>query len=333
VATTSDDSTLRLWDVSTGRPFWRAPVLMGAGVELLTHRGWQSLTRPKQPTAKRPRTRWRRAIEARARMASEHTGTGLICLRTHDDWLELWDQGRDRRLLRRKVAGLREVRALSTGCVTLASGSAGATSGIAQLHGRSGPAKTLSRKATAVGLSGDRILVATASRAMKFDLQGNAGASYKAPVGVRALALVEPWLVLGNRDGNIELVPTAAGVARPRFTFEDVPSSPVVGLLAGPMSTLVVGYANGLLGIWNLANGSRLYAARLHGPVRHLRRVGGRLYAATELGDHLVVDLRVFDRSYCDLLREVWSRVAVVWRGGLPSMQSRPALHRCHSTP
>jgi len=331
-ATSSDDSTLRLWDTATGRPFWRAPILMGATAELLTHRGWQTLidapkARPRPRSV--PKAKWRAAIEQRARLASEHLASGLICVRTYDVHLELWDQKEDRRLLRRAVAGLHEVRALPSGCLTLALGSGSSAGGVAQIHQRTASARTLSREATAVHWSQGQILVATAKRVHVFDAWGRPRGEYPAPAGVRALALVHRWLVLGNRDGNIELVPTTSGATRPRFTFEDVPSSPVVGLAAGPMSTLIVGFANGLLGIWNLANGSRLYSARLHGPVRHLRRVSGRLYAATELGDHLVVDLRVFDRSYCDLVREVWSRVPVVWQGGLTSLQPPPPLHRC----
>jgi hypothetical protein len=171
--------------------------------------------------------------------------------------------------------------------------------------------------------------VAAGNRVFAFDRSGKLQASYDAAVGVSAMAYVKDWLVLGNRDGNIELVSTRPGRKRPTFIFEDVPSSPVVRMLEGPMGTLVVGYANGLMGIWNVANGTRLEHFRLHGPVAHLLIEAGRLYAATELGDRHVVDLQVFRMDYCDLMRTVWKAVPVVWQKGLPVLQPMPVRHRC----
>ena len=45
---------------------------------------------------------------------------------------------------------------------------------------------------------------------------------------------------------------------------------------------------------------------------------GDDLYAATELGDHLAWELRVFSVPHCELLREVARDVPVVWEGGRP---------------
>ena len=140
---------------------------------------------------------------------------------------------------------------------------------------------------------------------------------------------VGDWLALGNRDGNIELVSTVPGKSAPSFNFEDIPSNPVVRLLGGPKGTLIAGYANGLLGIWNLRNGTRLEHTRLHGPVSHMLLLGRKFYAATELGDHLVMDLSVFYEDYCDLLRRVWKKVPVVWEAGLPVVRPPPKNHRC----
>jgi len=91
----------------------------------------------------------------------------------------------------------------------------------------------------------------------------------------------------------------------------------------------VVGYANGLLGIWDLESGKRLHHARLHGQLAHLLLEGGRLHAATELGSHLVWDLRVLGQDYCELMREIWTAVPVVWESGQPVLRPPPTDHAC----
>ncbi|MFH0901243.1 MAG: hypothetical protein V2A73_11505, partial [Pseudomonadota bacterium] len=139
------------------------------------------------------------------------------------------------------------------------------------------------------------------------------------------------------------------------LAFEGVPASAVVSIIEGPPGTLVAGYANGFLGIWNLENGTLLDSAKLHGPVVHLlldrraaasprsssarnnplierereRDAAGKLYAVTELGDYFVWDLDAFYQEYCELLGNVWSQVPVVWQAGLPVVSLPPAWHKC----
>ncbi len=138
------------------------------------------------------------------------------------------------------------------------------------------------------------------------------------------------YVVVGFAEGSIELIPTASSRLKPSYAFEQVPSSPPVRILAGPMGTLIIGYANGLVGIWNQSDGTRLAHAQLHGPVVHLLLENGKLYAATELGGHLVWDLSAFYRDYCELLREVWQQVPVIWYEGHPTARPPPADHRCN---
>ena len=93
------------------------------------------------------------------------------------------------------------------------------------------------------------------------------------------------------------------------------------------------GYAGGAIGIWFATNGAALVQQQLHGPVRHLLLNDDKLYAATELGQHLVWDLRVFSQSYCDLLRSVWESISVTWSGGHAERAPFPARHPCASKP
>jgi len=128
----------------------------------------------------------------------------------------------------------------------------------------------------------------------------------------------------------MELISRQTRQKRRDFSFKDVPASPVERILAGAMDTLIVGYESGLLGIWNLRSGRRLVHERLHGPVSHLLlKEGRKLYAATELGRHLVWDLGVLRADRCAVLREVWAGVPVVWEGGRPVQRAPPAGHDC----
>jgi hypothetical protein len=117
--------------------------------------------------------------------------------------------------------------------------------------------------------------------------------------------------------------------AKPAATsFEQVAASRVERIVAGPDGTFAVGYGNGMIGLWNLEDGSRLSADQLHGRVVHLDMEGGNLYAATDLGDFLVLNLQVFYRDYCDLVREVWADIPIVWSQGR-ALSATSAGHRC----
>jgi len=83
------------------------------------------------------------------------------------------------------------------------------------------------------------------------------------------------------------------------------------------------------VGLWSLRNGARLESAQLHGPAVHLLVREGKLYAASELGQHLVLDLTIFHTPYCDLLRSLWREVPVIWQGGLPVQRRAPHDHQC----
>ena len=148
-----------------------------------------------------------------------------------------------------------------------------------------------------------------------------------------ALTRCSGWLAMGFEDGNVELMPARppgkGETKRSSYYLEATPSSPVVRLMEGPSGTLVAGYSSGAVGIWNVEDGSRLHLDKLHGPVVHMLLQGGRLYLASELGDHLVLDLRVFGLDHCQLLRQVWKGVPVVWKDGRPQMGARPVDHRC----
>jgi len=317
VATASDDGTLRLWSSRSGRPRWWAPLLTRSSLLLYTHQGWRALEGklPNKPAA------WQRAVAARGQRG-DTASSGLLCLQTFGGDLEVWDRRADRRLSSTAVPDIQDTLAMPGGCVVL-------TGAAALLYTRTGAYRELARGASAVATDGGQILVAAGARVLVFNAAGKQRAAHEAGVGVSALARMGDRLAVGFGDGNIEVVPTADGDASPSFSFEGVPSSPVVRMIRGPMGTLIAGYANGLLGIWKLDSGALLHHVRLHGPVIHLVLKGDRLHAASELGDHLSLDLGVFRQGYCQVLHQVWRMVPVVWDSGLPVTRKPDPEHPC----
>ena len=322
-ATTSDDGTVRVWQTRTGRPHWRAPLLRRDGSELLTHRGWSDPRSPTQAVVKRvATTAWRRAVQL-ARFADESAGGELLCVATSDKDLEMWSLAGDRRLRRIRLPGLRRVVALGGGCVALAAGK------VRLLGRRATEDRTLARGGVALNRVGDGVGLAVEREVRLFGPRGTPRGRFPADVGITSLARVGDYVVVGFRDGGIELLPTREGLKRPSFVFEDTPSSPVVSLIPGPPGTLVAGFGNGVFGLWSLANGIRLEQRRIHGSVVHLVIRRGLLVAASELGQHATLDLGVFHLPYCELLQQVWRHVGVIWEKGLPRRRRPDPRHRC----
>jgi len=326
--TSSDDGTIRTWEVDTGRPYWRAPLLLPGPPRLFSHRGWRRLD--DDAPAAVAAGRWRRAVEQQAVVGAASTDGRLVALITAAPSgpdsaarLQLWEVRGDRLLFERPLpgGGGRDPQILRDGTVALVAG------GQARLYDRSGRETRLVDKARALSWDGDRLLVVGDKRVHVFDGSGRPRGDQAVDVGATAAAWVGDWLAVGNRDGNVEVI-SRRGQHSPN-TLKQVPSSAALHLRAGPMKTLVVGYANGLVGIWSLSTGDRLIEVNLHGPVNHLHLERGTLYAATALGDHVALDLRVFTRRYCQLLEQVWKEVDVVWDRGQAVLRPPPEEHRC----
>ncbi len=355
-ATSSDDGTVRTWYVKTARPYWRGTALVASGVNdamrerdsrprLLSHQGWYALGTSAGTQLERAQapSHWgpeiRAAVKQRARFAYETPRGNQLCLHGYDGQLELWALSTDTSVQTVPLSDLQQVAPLAEGC-------AARSKNKLTLLGVDGSTKQVALAATAraMEVTHDRILVASGKRLLVFDQNGKLEQDHELDLGVTALsgrkrkvpsgagAGVVRQVAIGYRDGNVELWQFDSRFDKPKRlspSFEDIPSCPPVNILFGPMDTLIVGYANGLLGIWDPQSGKQLGSQRLHGQFEHLLLAHNQLYAATDLGQSMAWDLSVFYQDYCELMRELWQQVAVSWEKGRAVVKAPPPDHRC----
>jgi hypothetical protein len=134
-------------------------------------------------------------------------------------------------------------------------------------------------------------------------------------------------LVLGYPEGNVELRSMKGELHS--VTFDQVPSSPTSRIIPGPPGTLIIGYGNGVVGLWSIEDGALIKKHRLHGSVEHLLMQGSQFHAATDVGVHMEWNLEAFALSRCDLVRQIWDRTRVTWQAGQVVAQPPPRDDRC----
>lgn len=315
-ATASDDGTVRLWEVSSGRPRWRAPMLRTEPLSLLTHAGWKRL----EGEGREPASKWADAARDRALQAKE--ADGLVCIATVEGAVELWDTAADALLVREKMQEAAQVAVSPDGCLVRS------RAGRVRWFPREGPSGPVADQATAIGSVEGGFGVAEERRLRLLAANGSSGRRFEVDLGVSSLATVGQRIALGYADGNVDLLDPSTGERR-SLMLERTPSSHTTVLSSGPPGTLLLGFADGQLGLWSLADGARLDQLRLHGAVVHLAWRGERVVAASELGDVGRMDLGDFHRPYCELVREVWEQTRVVWASGRAREQAPPGEHRC----
>jgi WD40 repeat protein len=319
-----DDGTVRCWALPAARPCWRAPLLLtGAGPpRVLTHRGWEIPGGEACPPP-RPQRRW---LAAAARSLRASLAADSACLRLADGGFALWDRRTDQRHYRRRRTGIEQLLAVPGGCAVRFGGRV-------ELHTAAASPRPLASAVTAMARVDDRLLLADDQGVGIFEPSGLDRDRLPVGVGATALTLLAAaggrQLAIGYGDGTVEVAALADGGRGRNLSLDQVASCPVAALRPGPRGTLVIAYANGLVGLWDVRSGARLDAIRLHGPLAHTAMYGGRLHVVTELGDHLAWDLSSLDSGYCELLARVWRRVPVVWEAGRPVARPPPADHGC----
>ena len=322
-ATASDDETVRVWDASLSQPHWRAPGLVTSPLRFCSHRGWSQVDGDTTPHA--PSRAWERAVMDRALSAAPLPPPAtLLCVATHDEKLELWDTANDKRV-HQESSQVEQLLAIAPGCVTRASKAV-------RLVDLEGESHTLFDGATSVmGPTDDGVAVIADTAA--FGLDKEKGKVWTVPVGggATALAAMSTHLFVGYEEGNVERLDIGSG-ERVSFALQDLPASAVQLIRFGSRDTLIVGFANGVVGLWSLRSGRRLLHARLHGSVAHVATEGNRMVALSALGDHVVWDLESIQAEYCALLSEIWKSVPVTWANGRAIVTPPPEDHECASS-
>ena len=270
LATNGQDGTVRLWRFPGGEPLWNVPMMAPV------------------PTA----------VAQRGRRADQHPDSGMLCLASTADELEIWEP--DQLLQRYAFPDMARVLALADGCLTQT------RSGEIARHERTGETQVLHRNGRAIAVVADELLIATGQEFVRRSATGEVVSRFPVDPGVTAVTRSGDRVLLGYADGNVEAV-GLDGQARPPWSLaEETFPNAVSMLIPGPEGTVVVGYDSGTVGLWSVDTGTRHYWTELYGPVTELALADGQLHAASELGDQLTLDLSEFYTGYCDVLRAMW---------------------------
>ena len=336
------DETVRLFDVENGRPLWRAPALVRDPHEVLTHQGWQAMDATRPPRSDRG-AGWQGLLEADARFAAHSADGNTLCVDGYTTGVALWDTTLDERLAGEAGLRARDLVALDGRCVILDD------DGAVSILERNGNRWSLAEDATAISADDGEILVAFGHAVSAYTLDGTQRETITFDGRLVALTRIDNLVLAGTEHGRIGVgnagpppdsapddprsegsVPVRATLAGGHpFSFEDLTSKPVTRVVEGPNHTVVAGFRNGFVGVWDMQTGALLHRLKLHGPVVHLVRDGASFHAATEVGDFATLDLGVLQRDHCSVLSEVWSEAPLVWRGGRAVAEPPDPGHPC----
>jgi len=311
LATTGGDGTVLMATVADGRPSWRAPVLLTHPPILLTHLGWRETAEgdlEKLPTD----ARWRSAIEERARLASQSADGGLVCLVTWDGLFELWDADHDQVIFTDSPSPIVRLMAVPGGCVSLAADEE------ARLVKVDATFELLAVRATAIGFGDGEIFIATDDVITAIDFGGTELTTLEVEGLTTAVARVHGSVVIGTNQGTILSYSEAEDATGPPSAMRATPATPVTRIGAGPAGTIVAGFADGEVGLWDMATGAALMNTRLHGRITHLASGPSGLVAASELGQMLRWDLTKLVEPRDEFLHGVRAAVPAVWENGRP---------------
>jgi WD40 repeat protein/serine/threonine protein kinase len=306
LATVSDDQTLRLWTIADGRALWRSPPVVLAGQA------------PADGT-----NGWARIVSKEAtRLATTDTGP-LVCA-ANNRQIELWDSKKNRRI--RKIAldgSPKQLVNLDTGCASL-------NKGRIVIYGPGKRTTKVATDARAIARVGQDLWIARRI-GDGIDVHDNKG-TFKRRLDyfgeISAIAGRAGSTAIGFEDGTLEI--RRKGGAQ-SFLFEGTSPAPVTSLLFGPKETLIAGFADGLVGVWDSNDGLLLRSSRLHGAVEWLAYEDKALLATSEVGDQRRIDLQVLGKDYCAILKGVRHNIPLVWRDGEARSPVAQDLRSCNT--
>jgi WD40 repeat protein len=322
--TASDDGTVRLWRAGDGMPLWRT-VFAGVGSgEVLSQAGWRAISGGDGVPRIGPVLR--RYLGRNARRATLSPSNATICLETLEHRIELWRGFGVQPLASDTAVQPAALVAIDQGCVFI--------DGARARHLRYDEQRTrvvraaIDGQAQTLGRFSGGFLVGAGGWVRRLDADGKPLGRLALGADATAVGQVQQQIAAGDARGQIRLIGSSgANVVIP--ALEAAPAAAVTWVGDGPRGTMVVGYADGHVGLWELAGGRKINGARLHGPIDSVVETRGALFAASQLGDGVTWNTAVLYRPYCSVLRDVWDRVSQLWIGGRLIKTGRPREHGC----
>ena len=105
--------------------------------------------------------------------------------------------------------------------------------------------------------------------------------------------------------------------------------TPAERVLEGPANTLILGLRDGLVELWGLSEGRRLDAFDMDSSVTDLTLHNNTLFATSERGETLTLDLNPLTIPYCEFLSQLWSVQPASWSDGQTLLAPIDPEHPC----
>jgi len=307
LASAGMDGTVRTWDPTTGRPAWFGSALLPWAGLRAGHGGLVVLEGAEPEDLD---SAWHRAVAERARLAEGVLNKQQACLLSWDGQLELWDRRQDQRVHSAEVASAQTLAAGEDGCAVL-----DAEGRVISLAA-DGSSAELPDRALAMDVYGGELLVAVEGAVRSYASSGTLWWGTDIPFDEpTVVASHRGGFAVGDRHGGVYGQDYYKDGTRGSFRLQDTPTAAVTALADAGWGVIAAGYADGTVGLWDEATGTRLLDRRLHGAVRFLEAHDEQLHVMTELGAYASIDLSVLSESRCVLLRDIWQRVPVCWDG------------------
>ncbi len=320
-----------IWEVNSGKWIWRTALTMKDKAIAYTHKGWIDLHTGLSISGP-PKSKWRDAVESHARSGSSSTAGSHVCLVTQNGEVELWNTETDSRIVTVPAAAnslFVGLRTLPTGCIFEEHLD---NKAIIRFARKDGSTKVLSDSANGFATGKEHIFVFKDKELIEFDHEANMVAKHVFDRDVENATRVREGLVVFFSDQKMALFEeTDRG---PKFlrAFDGVPSGlGWLELVAGPGKILLGNHPSGFVGVWDVETGKGAEHFKISGRPQDWFFDGDIYIVTTTTGDSIAIDLSVYTRPYCDLMREVWDEVPIIWENGKTVLAEPPEDHPCNA--
>ncbi len=299
VLATGTQGVVQTWEAATGEPIWRTIAASEHPPAILTHLGWQPLSKGEVPD-----TPWAGAF-ASARVG--HTTAEYGCLLLRGGGLQGWDltSGVD---FREPLEGGSKVVTSGRSCAVISGDQLviANAEGVHRLHGDW--VKVSAWNEGFVGIDASRIRLLTE--------EGTDALEIATGIGTTAALAGKEELWVGYQDGQVSRYNLPDGRLDGGFSLDRPPGQRVEVIYDGPAGSLITGHTLGDVVFWERETGVELTRIELHGYPTHAVLVGPRMLFGSITGEVREVDMSAIEQPWSELLEEVQREVQVVWENG-----------------